>query len=237
VAQTVTIGEQKVCPESLKFSTTPTPQVENPSDSDSSTPTPQPCDAHTRKGISFDGMFPSACKFPLGRPGKPGRLNSAELIRPVSKMLKYLSSEKELKNGYHLADVLTSTCFVCGEEIIYKLFARQADKVGLKIELMEKQLIQDIKKFSPIDNLSNILSFQKWNMKRVVYRSTTLLVAALGKHFRVKGLGNTAFNTTRKLAKTEIISPMFSKNLLIALAVACYVRLSVYCKNNRQEDW
>ena len=43
VAQTVTIGEQKVCPESesLKFSTTPTPQVENPSDSDSSTPTPR----------------------------------------------------------------------------------------------------------------------------------------------------------------------------------------------------
>jgi len=37
VAQTVTIGEQKVCPESesLKFSTTSTPQVENPSDSDS----------------------------------------------------------------------------------------------------------------------------------------------------------------------------------------------------------
>ena len=50
VAQPVTIGEQKVCPESesesLKFFTTPTPQVENPSDSDSdsstSTPTPQP---------------------------------------------------------------------------------------------------------------------------------------------------------------------------------------------------
>ena len=39
MAQTVKIGEQKVCPESesLKFSTTPTPtpQVENPSDSDS----------------------------------------------------------------------------------------------------------------------------------------------------------------------------------------------------------
>ena len=35
MAQTVTIGEQKVYPESesLKFSATPTPQVENPSDS------------------------------------------------------------------------------------------------------------------------------------------------------------------------------------------------------------
>jgi len=46
MAQTVTIGEQKVCPEleSLKFSATPTPQVENPSDS--STPTPQPWPKH-----------------------------------------------------------------------------------------------------------------------------------------------------------------------------------------------
>jgi len=40
VARTVTIGEQKVGPESLKFSATSTPQVENPSDS--STPTSQP---------------------------------------------------------------------------------------------------------------------------------------------------------------------------------------------------
>jgi len=40
MTQTATIGEQKVCPESLKFSATPTPQVENPSDS--STPNPQP---------------------------------------------------------------------------------------------------------------------------------------------------------------------------------------------------
>jgi len=47
VAQTVTIGEQKVCPESesLKFSTTPTPtpQVENPSDSDSTVLAGGPC--------------------------------------------------------------------------------------------------------------------------------------------------------------------------------------------------
>ena len=39
MAKTVTIGEQKVCRESeselLKFSATPTPQVENPSGSDS----------------------------------------------------------------------------------------------------------------------------------------------------------------------------------------------------------
>ena len=188
-------------------------------------------DAHTRKGISFDGMFPSACKFPLGRAGKPGRLNnSAELIRPVGKMLKYLSSNKELKNGYHLADVLTSTCFVCGDEFLHKLFAQQADKIGMKKELMEKQLMEDIKKFSPIDSLSNVSPYKKWNMKGVVYRSTTLFFAALAKYFRVKSLGNTTFNTKRKLVQTEIISQTFAESLLFAFAVACYIRLSVYCK-------
>jgi len=52
VAQTVTIGEQKVCPESLQFSATPTPQVENPSDS--STPTPQPCLTQLHCSFSFN---------------------------------------------------------------------------------------------------------------------------------------------------------------------------------------
>ena len=49
--QTVTIGEQEVCPESesLKFSATPTPQVENPSgfDSDSTALVNTACFIHS----------------------------------------------------------------------------------------------------------------------------------------------------------------------------------------------
>ena len=70
-------------------------------------------DAHTPRGISFDGMMPHASKFPLGRvqltKDKPFE---TELIKPISKMLEYLGSEADLKNGYHLADILTKTCFV-----------------------------------------------------------------------------------------------------------------------------
>ena len=62
-------------------------------------------DAITTRGVSFDGMVPHACKFPLGRKlqtkNKPF---TTELIKPVSEILKYLSSEARLKNGYHLAD-------------------------------------------------------------------------------------------------------------------------------------
>jgi len=50
--------------ESLKFSTTPTPQVENPSDSDSSTPTPQP----------WQGALGRNRSFPVGGVLRPTRI-------------------------------------------------------------------------------------------------------------------------------------------------------------------
>ena len=60
-------------------------------------------DAITPRGISFDGMMPHACKFPLGRQTHTSdKQFTTELIKPVSKMLEYLSSEADLKNGYHL---------------------------------------------------------------------------------------------------------------------------------------
>ena len=62
-------------------------------------------DVFTTRGISFDGMMPHACKFPLGRhqftDDKPWK---TELIKPVSEMLKYLTTEEDLKNGYHLKE-------------------------------------------------------------------------------------------------------------------------------------
>ena len=80
-------------------------------------------DVITPRGISFDGMMPHACKFPLGRQKHTKTKQfSTELIKPVSEMLEYLSSEADLKNGYHLADILTKTCFVFGKEQIFQEF-------------------------------------------------------------------------------------------------------------------
>ena len=78
----------------------------------------------TPRGISFDGMMPHACKFPLGRQQHiKNKQFITELIKPVSEMLEYLTSDADLKNGYHLADILTKTCFVFGNEDIFKQFA------------------------------------------------------------------------------------------------------------------
>ena len=52
----------------------------------------------TPRGISFDGMMPHACKFPLGRQQHTKNLQfSTELIKPVSEMLEYLTSDADLK--------------------------------------------------------------------------------------------------------------------------------------------
>ena len=74
-------------------------------------------------GVSFDGMMPHACKFPLGRPQHTkNKQFTTELIKLVSEMLEYLSSDADLKNGYHLADILTKTCSVFGNDDIFKQF-------------------------------------------------------------------------------------------------------------------
>ena len=63
------------------------------------------------------------CKFPLGRQQQTkNKPFTTELIKPVSEMLEYLTSDTDLKNGYHLADILTKTCFVYGNQIIFEQF-------------------------------------------------------------------------------------------------------------------
>ena len=80
-------------------------------------------DGTTPRGISLDGMMSHACKFPLGRQhATENKSFTTELIKPVCKMLQYLSSEEDLKNGYHLADILTKTCYVFGNEDIFEQF-------------------------------------------------------------------------------------------------------------------
>ena len=77
-------------------------------------------DCHTTRGVSFDGMMLHACKFPLGRmqatENKPWL---TELIKPVSEMANYLRVNEDIKNGYHLADILTKTCYVSGDQDVY----------------------------------------------------------------------------------------------------------------------
>jgi len=194
-------------------------------------------DISTTKGISFDGMSCQASKSPLGRPETPEKPWKLELIKPISKMLEFLSSVEDSKNGYHLADILMSTCFVSGNEKLHEDFQkgvkRKTDTCTSK-DLLRNQLKDDIENFNAITRLSQASREKTFDIKRVIYRSVTLFLTALGRYYQV--FEDSSFVKIRKLAKMEVFDKTFADDLMITVAIACKVRLEIYMENGSQED-
>ena len=190
-------------------------------------------DAKTPRGVSLDGMMEHASKFPLGHP------DHAELINPVSEMLKYLSPETS-RNDYHLADMLTNTCFVSGSENVYEQFlsgikGHQNNELPEKIaDKMQQQVKQDLDRFSARLRVSDLTSRSTINIKKFVYRSTTVFIPVLGSIHNVSG--NSSFELIGEMAKNNKITKNTADKLRCAIAIACEMRLRVYMENGRQSD-
>ena len=195
----------------------------------------------TPRGISFDGMMPHACKFPLGRQQHTEYIQfTTELIKPVSEMLEYLSSDADLKNGYHLADILTKTCFVFGNEDIFKQFAEGARNYHATksqtdtINDITQQVKQDLNNFLTRFRLSNLKSQHTINIKQLVYRSTTIFISALARKHNISA--NSCFDIIDEMANNKRITQNTAEKLKFAIAIACEMRLRVYSKKNCQCD-
>ena len=198
-------------------------------------------DAFTPRGISFDGLMPHASKFPLGRmqPTK-NKPFETELIKPVSEMLKYLSSEADLKNGYHLSDILTKTCFVHGNEEVFKQFESSV-KIYLKqtskskrIEEVKQQVKDDLDNYSTRLRLAKLRSNQTINIKQLIYRSTTIFIAALGRIHNISA--NSSFEIINEMHRIGEVTKTTQDKLNYAIAVACEMRLKIYSKCSCQND-
>ena len=194
------------------------------------------------RGISFDGMMVHACKFPLGRTqptkNKPW---TNELIKPVNKMLKYLSDDEHLKNGYYLSDILTVTCFVYGDQALHDAF-----ETGIKLhktskthdELLEeikKQVTDDLNSFATRTKLVSLKPNGTLNVKQMFYRTSTLFITALGKICETES--SSCFDIISELAEQQKISENTKHKLSHAVAIACEIRLCVYMKMQTQCDY
>ena len=198
-------------------------------------------DAYTPRGISFDGMMPHACKFPLGRTkhteAKPFE---TELIKPVSKMLEYLSSKADLKNGYHLADILTKTCFVFGNADIFNHFQSGVENClsskskQQRIDEVKQQVRDDLDNFSARFRLTQLKKHDTINIKQFVYRSSTIFISALARIHNISK--NSCFDIINEMAKHEIITQNAKNKISFAIAIACEMRLRVYAENKSQCD-
>ncbi|CAK8673639.1 unnamed protein product [Clavelina lepadiformis] len=178
-------------------------------------------DAYTKSGISFDGMMPHACKSPLGRQQNTKKKSwKTELIKPVDDMVKYLDSKENLKQGYHLADILTKTRFISGSKDVYENFN---DKVKKKMSwqrtnnkeeqlfAINKQIEEDKKNLLVIDHMTNRIFSGKLNVKRTIYRSITIFIAALGGLYGIDFAS--CFDIIDALLYNQIISPDIAHKL------------------------
>ena len=198
-------------------------------------------DAITPRGICFDGMMPHACKFPLGRQQHTKEKHfSTELIKPVSEMLEYLTSEADLKNGYHLADILTKTCFVFGTFDIFKQFAEGSRKFIEEKSLtdiandVQQQVKNNLNSFSTRFRLTELKSQGTINIKQLVYRSTTIFIAALARILKLSS--DSSFEIIDEMAKNNHITQNTAIKLSCGIAIACEMRLRVYMENKSQND-
>ena len=195
----------------------------------------------TPSGISFDGMMPHACKFPLGRrKHTTNKQFQTELIKPVKQMLEYLKSEERLKNGYHLDDIVTRTCFVYGDHAVYIEFNAGVTKIlstqndNEKVESVKNQIVEDIENFATRSTVFQMNLRNEINIKKVAYRSVTLFVAAYGRMFNANK--SSCFDIVEKLSEEHGFSEYAKNKLMYAIALACEIRLRWYMKHQRQTD-
>ena len=198
-------------------------------------------DGITTRGICFDGMMPHACKFPLGQKvlSNETRQYDTELIKPVDEMLKYLTSHQDLKNGYHLKDILTKLCYVGGNRIIFDNFQAKVYEVvnnqnqDEKKREIKKMLIEDLDNFATRSNFLKHTS-KSYNIKKDFYRSTTIFISAMGQVENIHA--SSCFDIIEELTERKIITDRLKSKLMYAVAMACELRLTRYMKQKRQDD-
>ena len=193
----------------------------------------------TTRGICFDAVLPWASKLPLGRSKTRNKPWTTELIKTVPDMLKYLNEDEIIKNGYHLGDILTKTCYVYGDRSLYDEFESGANDIlnkqneNIKTEVL-CQIKDDLETFSIRSVLSKISDDGKCNVKKDVYRVTTLFVAALGRLNKISK--RSCFEVIHELEIKQAISKNARNKLSYAIALACEIRLRYYMNQNRQND-
>ena len=197
-------------------------------------------DVYTKRGICFDGMIPYACKSPLGRQPTKMKNWQIELIKPASVMAQYLTRDEDLKNGYHLADMLWNTRFVDGSQDVYQMFEKARNRIFENKETTSRKEIidmikDDMERYSTKVGISSAIANKSYNVKRFVYRSTTVFVAALARLRNVTP--GSSFDNIRRLCKSGLISEEFKHRLLYAVALVCEIRLKIYLEHGYQYDW
>ena len=133
--------------------------------------------------------------------------------------------------------ILTNVCFVHGDSLVYMEFESGVktiieDQVEDNFQQLRPQVAEDLL------NFATSLHAQKKthdgiNVKKNVYRSTTLFISALGHH---KICDPSCFDILHSLQQNRQTDEFMKQKLNYAVAVACEIQLRWYMQQKRQCD-
>ena len=137
-----------------------------------------------------------------------------------------------------MADILTKTCFVYGNENIFKQLVNGAQKLQYQksqtdiIKEVHQQVKNQLNSYSTRLRLTDIKSQNTINIKRLVYQSTTIFIASLARLHNI--LDNSCFDIIDEMTQVKRITEYTAHKLQCAIAIACEIRLRVYMENQCQ---
>ena len=185
-------------------------------------------------------MMPWACKTPLGKKewrGQPAQ----EYIMTINEML-------ELQNVLtgssidisQIANVFSTVCHLFGDENLTKAYQQRLSNLLTNAE--RKKVFQRLV-LAVIQNLSDNCCIDithsdrigtQQDVKKEVYRSSSLLLEQLSKFFGI--FCGSSLQGIRELNEKKIISENAAKNLLTTLSITTELRLQCYQKHGRQKE-
>ena len=210
-----------------------------------------------RRGFSFDGVMPWASKTPKGRDKTLNKPWIQSLIKTPKEMTDLLAETFIFKEGYHLADVLSTCSLICGD---YELFRNYC---GLMREYLHEtvnncnsaevdfestchinpmswkekillELVEATKKYHNILEDYIRRPGESYEMKTDIYRFHSLVIQYVGKYFDVQC--SSSWETIDRLVSAQILSPEGADNLRTVLGIAVELRLRTYLSNQSQSE-
>ena len=196
-------------------------------------------DSVTPSGVRFDSQMPFASKKPFARSSTVNKPWQVELIGTKSHLLNYMTEDCVLKEGYHLAEMLSSTSFVAGNIEFFKEFSKDANQImnatfksRKSLEALSDEYEQNIVTFSVHTEIEKYES--KLNVKKMFYRSFSVFYLFLERLTGVNG--SLSFGHTVEQWRRDGMEAIVAHNLLYALCLANEARLKLYSKKMEQSD-
>lgn len=201
--------------------------------------------------------MPFSSIHPLGRDATKEKPWVLELIQPVSKMAELIRDKVTGLNGHHLPEVLSSSCFVFGDEAIHKMLKEKSVEVlrdisdqtnfmhvestkaifddDIHVANHTSQLFKNISLIMEETDADISFGNKAINQKDIMFRRITIFLRTLAL---INGIFDryTCQGYITGLLENGVLDETAAHNLMYAVTLSYEGRLKWFIAQNDQEE-